>query len=114
MTDFHFMVITSVHFRVPLANGGYLVIEETEALVSIDVNGGHCMLGQGTSQQKAILDVNLTAAKQVLEIQNLYCLFLFVCSLFLYFRKECSTRFPFSSFSFLAHLYDVHPTMLSS
>lgn len=52
--------------RVTLANGGYLVIEQTEALVSIDVNGGHCMLGQGTSQEKAILEVNLAAAKQVL------------------------------------------------
>ncbi|KAK6153527.1 hypothetical protein DH2020_013166 [Rehmannia glutinosa] len=51
--------------RVPLANGGYLVIEQTEALVSIDVNGGHCMLGQGTSQEKAILEVNLAAAKQI-------------------------------------------------
>uniref|UniRef100_A0A5B7AGV8 RNA-binding protein AU-1/Ribonuclease E/G domain-containing protein n=1 Tax=Davidia involucrata TaxID=16924 RepID=A0A5B7AGV8_DAVIN len=51
--------------RVPLANGGYLVIEQTEALVSIDVNGGQCMLGQGTSQEKAILDVNLAAAKQI-------------------------------------------------
>lgn len=51
--------------RVPLSNGGYLVIEQTEALVSIDVNGGHCMLGDGTSQEKAILDVNLTAAKQI-------------------------------------------------
>ncbi|KAA8532044.1 hypothetical protein F0562_006814 [Nyssa sinensis] len=51
--------------RVPLANGGYLVIEQTEALVSIDVNGGQCMLGHGTSQEKAILDVNLAAAKQI-------------------------------------------------
>lgn len=51
--------------RVPLSNGGYLVIEQTEALVSIDVNGGHCMLGQGTSQEKAILEVNLAAAKQI-------------------------------------------------
>ncbi|XP_011085945.1 ribonuclease E/G-like protein, chloroplastic isoform X2 [Sesamum indicum] len=51
--------------RVPLANGGYLVIEQTEALVSIDVNGGHCVLGQGTSQEKAILEVNLAAAKQI-------------------------------------------------
>lgn len=41
------------------------MIEQTEALVSIDVNGGHCMLGDGTSQEKAILDVNLTAAKQI-------------------------------------------------
>nr|GMC63740.1 ribonuclease E/G-like protein, chloroplastic isoform X1 [Ipomoea batatas] len=51
--------------RVPLSNGGYLVIEQTEALFSIDVNGGQCMLGQGTSQEKAILDVNLAAARQI-------------------------------------------------
>jgi hypothetical protein len=52
-------------YRVPLANGGSLVIEQTEALVSVDVNGGHGMFGQGTSQEKAILEVNLAAAKQV-------------------------------------------------
>ncbi|CAM8957560.1 unnamed protein product [Rhodiola kirilowii] len=52
--------------RVPLVNGGSLVIEQTEALVSIDVNGGHGMLGHGTSsQEKAILEVNLAAAKQI-------------------------------------------------
>ncbi|KAK9134008.1 hypothetical protein Scep_013536 [Stephania cephalantha] len=51
--------------RVPLGNGGSLVIEQTEALVSIDVNGGHGMLGRGNSQQKAILEVNLAAAKQI-------------------------------------------------
>ncbi|KAL6495974.1 hypothetical protein OROGR_030540 [Orobanche gracilis] len=51
--------------RVPLDNGGYLVIEQTEAFVSIDVNGGHCMLGERTSQEKAILEVNLAAAKQI-------------------------------------------------
>lgn len=51
--------------RVPLSNGGYLVIEQTEALVSVDVNGGQCMLGEGTSQEKAVLDVNLAAVKQV-------------------------------------------------
>ncbi|MCD7448756.1 hypothetical protein HAX54_045697 [Datura stramonium] len=51
--------------RVPLDNGGYLVIEQTEALVSIDVNGGHCVLGQGTSQEIAILNVNLAASRQI-------------------------------------------------
>ncbi|GER52310.1 ribonuclease E [Striga asiatica] len=51
--------------RVRLANGGYLVIEQTEALVSIDVNGGQGVLGQGTSQEKAVLKVNLAAAKQI-------------------------------------------------
>ncbi|KAL5794363.1 hypothetical protein ACOSP7_002957 [Xanthoceras sorbifolium] len=51
--------------RVSLPNGGSLVIEQTEALVSIDVNGGHGMFGHGTSKEKAILDVNLAAAKQI-------------------------------------------------
>ncbi|PIA58643.1 hypothetical protein AQUCO_00500530v1 [Aquilegia coerulea] len=52
--------------RVPLANGGSLVIEQTEALVSIDVNGGHGMIGgEGNSQEKAVLEVNLAAAKQI-------------------------------------------------
>ncbi|KAK8914564.1 hypothetical protein KSP39_PZI023954 [Platanthera zijinensis] len=51
--------------RVPLSNGGSLVIEQTEALVSIDVNGGHGMLGQGTSQENAVLEVNLAAARQI-------------------------------------------------
>ncbi|XP_022968940.1 ribonuclease E/G-like protein, chloroplastic isoform X1 [Cucurbita maxima] len=51
--------------RVPLANGGSLIIEQTEALVSIDVNGGHGVFGQETSQEKAILEVNLAAARQI-------------------------------------------------
>ncbi|KAL8143189.1 hypothetical protein V2J09_016221 [Rumex salicifolius] len=54
-----------INKRVSLPNGGSLVIEQTEALVSIDVNGGHGMFGQGTSQEKAVLEVNLAAAKQV-------------------------------------------------
>lgn len=59
------------------------MIEQTEALVSIDVNGGHCMLGQGTSQEKAILDVNLAAANQVLII-----LHYFILSLYLVLEEE--------------------------
>lgn len=51
--------------RVPLANGGSLIIEQTEALVSIDVNGGHGVFGQASSQEKAILEVNLAAARQI-------------------------------------------------
>jgi len=48
------------------------VIEQTEALVSIDVNGGHGVFGHGTSQEKAVLDVNLAAAKQVCLMLNPY------------------------------------------
>ncbi|CAM6037068.1 unnamed protein product [Sphagnum compactum] len=51
--------------RVKLPNGGYLVMEETEALVSIDVNGGVGMLGHSTRQREAILEVNLAAARQI-------------------------------------------------
>lgn len=58
--------------RVALPNGGSLVIEQTEALVSIDVNGGHGMFGEGASQEKAILDVNLAAAKQVCDTLTPY------------------------------------------
>ncbi|KAL9255102.1 Ribonuclease E/G-like protein, partial [Drosera capensis] len=50
--------------KVPLPDGGSLVIEQTEALSSIDVNGGNKMLGEGSPQEKAIPDVNLAAAKQ--------------------------------------------------
>lgn len=51
------------------------MIEQTEALVSIDVNGGHGMFGHGSSKEKAILDVNLAAAKQV--CYSLHCDHLF-------------------------------------
>lgn len=50
--------------RVQLPNGAYLVIEETEALVSIDVNGGAGMLGK-SMKSAAILEANLAAARQI-------------------------------------------------
>ncbi|MCO5580071.1 hypothetical protein L7F22_033937 [Adiantum nelumboides] len=50
--------------RVQLPNGAYLVIEETEALVTIDVNGGAGMLGKNI-KSAAILEVNLSAARQI-------------------------------------------------
>jgi Rne/Rng family ribonuclease len=51
--------------HVKLPNGGYLVMEETEALVSVDVNGGCGMLGHSTRERDAILDINLAAAQQI-------------------------------------------------
>ncbi|CAM6095901.1 unnamed protein product [Calypogeia fissa] len=51
--------------RVSLPTGGYLVMEETEALVSIDVNGGTGVLSHDISQEEAILAVNLAAARQI-------------------------------------------------
>lgn len=57
------------------------MIEQTEALVSIDVNGGHGMFGQGNSQEKAILEVNLTAARQVCDTFLLVD-YIFICQAF--------------------------------
>jgi ribonuclease G len=58
--------------QVPLKSGGYLVIDETEALISVDVNTGHYK-GSG-SQEEAILEVNLEAVEEVarqLRIRNI-------------------------------------------
>lgn len=49
--------------KVNLKNGGYLVIDETEALIAIDVNTGRHK-GKG-SQEDAILEVNLGAVEEV-------------------------------------------------
>ena len=49
--------------KVNLKSGGYLVIDETEALIAIDVNTGRHK-GKG-SQEEAILEVNLEAVDEV-------------------------------------------------
>ena len=58
--------------QVPLKSGGYLVIDETEALIAVDVNTGHHR-GKG-SQEDAILEVNLEAVDEVarqLRLRNI-------------------------------------------
>ena len=58
--------------QVPLKSGGYLVIDETEALIAVDVNTGHYK-GNG-SQEDAILEVNLEAVDEVarqLRLRNI-------------------------------------------
>jgi ribonuclease G len=49
--------------KVPLASGGYIIIEPTEALVSIDVNTGR-YTGK-KDPEKTILKTNLDAAKEI-------------------------------------------------
>ena len=49
--------------RVKLKSGGYIIIDETEALVSIDVNTGSHKGGK--DQESTILKVNLEAAEEV-------------------------------------------------
>lgn len=58
--------------KVNLKSGGYLVIDETEALIAIDVNTGRHR-GKG-SQEDAILEVNLEAVEEVarqLRLRNI-------------------------------------------
>ena len=58
--------------QVPLKSGGYLVIDETEALIAVDVNTGHYK-GKG-GQEEAILEVNLEAVEEVarqLRLRNI-------------------------------------------
>ena len=49
--------------RVWLNSGGYLVIEPTEALISIDVNSGKCE--QGKNKEETFFKVNMEAAKMI-------------------------------------------------
>jgi|ERR1051325_1649649 ribonuclease G len=58
--------------QVHLKSGGYLVIDETEALVAIDVNTGRHKGGK--DQESAILKVNLEAADEIarqLRLRNI-------------------------------------------
>ena len=58
--------------RVPLPSGGYLIFDETEAMIAIDVNTGK-FKGKG-SQDDAILEVNLEAVAEVarqLRLRNI-------------------------------------------
>lgn len=58
--------------RVDLACGGYLVIDQTEALTTVDVNTGSCIEEKGGVG--AVLQTNLEAAEEVarqLRIRNL-------------------------------------------
>ena len=59
--------------QVRLKSGGYLVIDETEALIAVDVNTGHHK-GGGGNQESAFLEVNLEAVEEVarqLRLRNI-------------------------------------------
>jgi len=53
----------SLERRVPLAGGGSLIIDETEALIAIDVNTGGDI--RHRNQEDAILNTNLEAAVEI-------------------------------------------------
>lgn len=51
--------------RVDLPTGGSVIIEQTEALVSIDVNTGRYTGGRGQDPEKTILRTNVEAAREI-------------------------------------------------
>jgi ribonuclease G len=56
-------ILRTLRPRVWLPSGGYLVIEQTEALVSIDVNTGKSV--RGDCQESTSLETNLEAADEI-------------------------------------------------
>ncbi len=55
----------STEKKVPLKNGGYIIIEHTEALVSVDVNSGKFM-GRGSYEENSMA-VNMIAARETIR-----------------------------------------------
>jgi len=51
--------------RVPLPSGGNLTVDETEAIVAVDVNTGSYTGAKGGRQRDTILKTNLEAAKEI-------------------------------------------------
>ncbi len=50
--------------KVPLPNGGYLIIDQAEALTAIDVNTGR-FTGKGKDVEETIFQTNLEAVKEI-------------------------------------------------
>ncbi|MBD5525169.1 MAG: ribonuclease E/G [Lachnospiraceae bacterium] len=72
--------------KVWLKSGGYLVIEPTEALISIDVNSGKCE--QGKDKEETAVKINMEAAEMIavhLRARNLSGIILVD---FINFRKK--------------------------
>jgi ribonuclease G len=70
--DIERQIGNSFRRKVWLKSGGYIVIDETEALVAIDVNTGRHKGGK--TQEESILEVNLEAADEVsrqLRLRNI-------------------------------------------
>jgi ribonuclease G len=66
-------VSTLLSNTVPIANGGYIVIDKTEALTSIDVNTGR-YTGVNENLEDTVFNTNLAAAEEIarqLRLRNL-------------------------------------------
>ena len=66
-------IARSLARKVPLPSGGYLIIDQAEALTAIDVNTGR-FTGKGKDVEETILQTNLEAAKEIsyqLRVRNI-------------------------------------------
>lgn len=50
---------------LPLEGGGNIILQVTDALTSIDVNGGRAVFNQDMESEAAVLEVNLAAARRI-------------------------------------------------
>jgi ribonuclease G len=57
-------IARSLSRKVPLPSGGYLIIDQAEALTAIDVNTGR-FTGKGKDVEETIFQTNLEAAKEI-------------------------------------------------
>ena len=57
-------IARSLSRKVPLPSGGYLIIDQAEALTAIDVNTGR-FTGKGKDVEETIYQTNLEAAKEI-------------------------------------------------
>ena len=76
--------------RVPMASGGYLIIERTEAMHVVDVNSGRA--GKGLSQEENALRIDVEAARTVCQHLRLRDLGGIICIDFIDLRDEKNRR----------------------
>lgn len=63
------IILNLFNERIELDSGGYIIINESEALVSIDVNSG--TFTEGVTQRETSLKVNLNACREISRIIKL-------------------------------------------
>jgi ribonuclease E len=84
--------INRIHQRVvPLKGGGSIVIDQTEALVAIDVNSGNFRGGEENAEENAF-HLNMSAAKEIARQLRLRDLGGVIVNDFIDMRKESHRR----------------------
>lgn len=73
--------------KVPLASGGYLIIEHTEAMHVVDVNSGN-RKGKGDTQEQNALAVNMESAEELARVLRLRDMGGIICVDFIDMHKK--------------------------